>query len=67
MDGWEWDAAKAESLALAQASPADELLTSFRTLAKAATQVVPREGGCQTASRGDLVQSLAKVCSMALK
>ena len=46
-DGWEreWDAAKAEGLALAKAPPADHLLTTPRTLAKGAMGVIPREGG----------------------
>lgn len=45
-DGWEreWDAAKAEGLALAQAPPAD-LPTTPRTLAKGAMGVIPGEGG----------------------
>ena len=47
-DGWEreWDAAKAEGLALAKAPPADHLLLiTPRTLAKGAMGVIPREGG----------------------
>lgn len=47
-DGWkrEWDAAKAELLALVQAPPADHLLlTTLRTPSKSATAVILREGG----------------------
>lgn len=47
-DGWkrEWEAAKAELSALAQAPPADHLLlTTPRTLPKDATAVILREGG----------------------
>lgn len=47
-DGWEkeWDAAKAEGLALAHAPPADHLpLPTSRTLAKGATGFIPREEG----------------------
>lgn len=47
-DGWkrEWDAAKAELLALAQAPLADHLLlTTPRTLPRGATVLILGEGG----------------------